>query len=260
MQYYYSETEITKYYNEWINKCNNWKNKWWFELPSNISDENGINPYFALNRFYDLAPSNKITICASGSIVTNIWHMVKIKQNDNFIISSQGDMGFELTAAIGASVAEKNKIVIPIFGEGSLQLNIQELQTIVHNKFPIKILIFNNNAYGANVITQNLYFKSLYGSNKESGISFPNTKKIVEAYGIKYVSVRKNEDLNSVFTEFLNTNEAIICEVFCSIQQRIPKLSSIKNNDGTFTSRPYEDMEPFLSREEFENEMIVKII
>ena len=249
-----------KLYDEWINKCNNWKNKWWFELPSNISDENGINPYFALNRFYDLAPSNKITICASGSIVTNIWHMVKIKQNDNFIISSQGDMGFELTAAIGASVAEKNKIVIPIFGEGSLQLNIQELQTIVHNKFPIKILIFNNNAYGANVITQNLYFKSLYGSNKESGISFPNTKKIVEAYGIKYVSVRKNEDLNSVFTEFLNTNEAIICEVFCSIQQRIPKLSSIKNNDGTFTSRPYEDMEPFLSREEFENEMIVKII
>ena len=76
-----------------------------------------------MNKFYDIAPSNKITICSSGSIVTNIWHMVKIKENDNFIISGQGDMGFELTASIGSAIAEKNKMIIPIFGEGSLQLN-----------------------------------------------------------------------------------------------------------------------------------------
>ena len=114
-----------KQYNLWITKCNHWKNKWGFEMPTNLSDDKGINPYLALNKFFDIAPENKIIIASSGSIVTNIWHMVRIKKNDNFIISSQGDMGFELTATIGAMVAEKNKIIIPILGEGSFQFNIQ---------------------------------------------------------------------------------------------------------------------------------------
>ena len=249
-----------KCYDTWINKCNTWKSKWLFELPANLSDENGVNPYLALNVFYNIAPANKITICASGSIVTNIWHMVNIKKNDNFIISSQGDMGFELTSAIGSQIAEPHKMVIPIFGEGSLQLNIQELQTIVHHKLPIKMLVFNNNAYGANFITQNLYFKSLFGTNAESGLSFPNTEKIANAYGIKYMSIKKNSELNDVFTTFLNSIEAVICEVFCTIQQRNPKLSSVKNDDGTFSSRPFEDMEPFLDREVFKKEMIVTLI
>lgn len=249
-----------KCYDTWISKCGSWKQKWSFELPANLSDEHGINPYLALKQFYNIAPPNKITICASGSIVTNIWHMVNIKKNDNFIISSQGDMGFELTASIGSQIAEPNKMVIPIFGEGSLQLNIQELQTIVHHKLPIKMLIFNNNSYGANFITQNLYFKSLFGTNPDSGLSFPNTGKIANAYGIKYMSVKTNDQLEDIFTSFLNTTEPVICEVFCSIQQRTPKLSSVKNDDGTFSSRPYEDMEPFLSRHEFASEMIVKLI
>jgi acetolactate synthase-1/2/3 large subunit len=250
-----------KYYDEWINKCFHWKSKWLFELPINAeNDQQGINPYYALKYFFDIFPENKTIICSSGSIVTNIWHMVKIKKNDSFIMSSQGDMGFELTASIGAYVAEKNKIIVPIFGEGSLQLNIQELQTIVHHNFPIKILIFNNNSYGANVITQQLYFKNKVGSDKESGLSFPDTQKIANAYGIKYIYIKTNNDLEKSFKEFLDCKTPIICEVFCCIQQRVPKLSSVKNEDGTFSSRPFEDMESFLSREEFKNEMIVKIV
>ena len=249
-----------KQYNLWITKCNHWKNKWGFEMPTNLSDDKGINPYLALNKFFDIAPENKIIIASSGSIVTNIWHMVRIKKNDNFIISSQGDMGFELTATIGAMVAEKNKIIIPILGEGSFQFNIQELQTIVHYKFPIKILLMNNNSYGANVITQNLYFKNKYGSDNESDLSFPKTENIAKAYGIEYICVKKNEDLEDVFKKFLECDKAIICEVFSSIQQRVPKLSAVKNDDGTFSSRPFEDMDPFLDREEFKKEMIIKII
>jgi acetolactate synthase-1/2/3 large subunit len=186
--------------------------------------------------------------------------MVKVKKGDKFIISSQGDMGFELTAAIGSIIAEKEKLVIPILGEGSFQFNIQELQTIVHKKIPMKIFIMNNNSYGANVITQGLYFKNKYGSDNESDLSFPNSEKIAAAYGIKYICARKNEDLKGTFEEFLNSNEAIICEVFSRVQQRVPKLSAVKNDDGTFTSRPFEDMEPFLSREEFKKEMIIDII
>ena len=213
-----------------------------------------------MKTFFDIAPENKIIITSSGSIITNVWHMVKVKKGDKFIISSQGDMGFEMTAAIGSVIAEKEKLVVPIIGEGSFQFNLQELQTIVHKKIPMKILIMNNNAYGANVITQNLYFKNKYGSDNESDLSFPSTEKIANAYGLEYISARKNEDLEEVFNQFLNSKNAIICEVFCCIQQRTPKLSSVKNDDGTFSSRPFEDMEPFLTREEFKEEMIVEII
>ena len=159
-----------KYY-EWVKKCGHWKNKWQFELPQNISDENGINPYYFLKLFFEIAPENKVILSSSGSIITNVWHMINIKKGDKFIISSQGDMGFELPASIGSSIAEKEKMVFPILGEGSFQLNIQELQTIIQYKLPIKILLFNNGAYGAIEITQKNFFKAKFGVDYESGIS-----------------------------------------------------------------------------------------
>ena len=178
-------------YSEWLNKCVYWKNKWIFETPLNLTDEFGINPYYALKHLYDMAPENKITMCAAGSIVTVVWHMVKIKKNDKFLHSSQGDMGFEIPASIGAQIAMRDKMIITIVGEGSLQLNIQELQTIVHHKLPIKIFVSNNNAYGAIQITQTNFFKNKFGVDTSSGLSFPSTEKIANAYGIKYLSVKK---------------------------------------------------------------------
>jgi acetolactate synthase-1/2/3 large subunit len=250
---------VTKDYSSWIQKCMHWKNKWLFETP-NLSDENGINPYYALKEFYTAAPENKITIVSSGSIITNAWHMARIKTGDKFIISSQGDMGFELTASIGAQIAEPEKMVVPILGEGSFQLNIQELQTIIQYKLPIKILLFNNGAYGAIQITQTNFFKNKFGVDYSSGLSFPSTEKIAGAYGLKYIAARKNDDFKSCLEEFMNCKEAIILEVFCCIQGRHPRLNAIKNYDGTFTNRPFEDMDPFLSRDEFASEMIVKIV
>jgi acetolactate synthase-1/2/3 large subunit len=249
----------TKNYDEWLEKCLHWKNKWLFETP-NLNDENGINPYYALKTFFKVAPQNKITIASSGSIVTNVWHMVNIKPGDKFLHSSQGDMGFELTAAIGAQIAEPEKMVIPILGEGSFQLNIQELQTIIQYKLPIKILLFNNGAYGAIQITQTNFFKNKFGVDYSSGLSFPNTEKIANAYGIRYLSARKNEEVETSLQEFIDCKDAVIMEVFCCVQGRYPRLNAIKNDDGTFTNRPFEDMDPFMDREEFEKEMIVNMV
>jgi acetolactate synthase-1/2/3 large subunit len=250
----------TKKYNLWLEKCLHWKRKWFFETPKNIFETNDINPYYFLKEFFSIAPENKITIASSGSIITNVWHMVNIKKNDKFIISSQGDMGFEFPASIGAQIAEPEKMVIPIFGEGSFQLNIQELQTIVHYKLPIKILLFNNGAYGAIQITQTNFFKNKFGVDYSSGLSFPDTEKIANAYGIHYLSLTNNEDILNKINEFIACKDAIILEVFCCIQGRYPRLNAIKNDDGTFTNRPYEDMDPFMDREELEKEMIVKIV
>ena len=248
-----------KEYSLWIDKCLHWKNKWLFETPD-LSDEKGINPYYALKEFFTIAPSNKVTIVSSGSIITNAWHMTRIKEGDKFIISSQGDMGFELPASIGAHIAEPTKMVIPILGEGSFQLNIQELQTIIQYKLPIKILLFNNGAYGAIEITQTNFFKNKFGVDYSSGLSFPNTEKIATAYGLKYLCARKNEDISESINGFIICNEPVILEIFCCIQGRYPRLNANKNDDGTFTNRPFEDMDPFLSRDEFEREMIVKIV
>ena len=249
----------TNDYSLWIDKCVHWKNKWLFETPKS-NDENIINPYHSLKEFFTVAPSNKITIVSSGSIITNAWHMTNIKEGDKFLISSQGDMGFELPASIGAQIAEPKKMVIPILGEGSFQLNIQELQTIVQYKLPIKILLFNNGAYGAIEITQTNFFKNKFGVDESSGLSFPDSSKIAAAYGIKYLVARKNGDIESVLNNFINCSEAVILEIFCCIQGRYPRLNAIKNDDGSFTNRPCEDMDPFLPREEFQNEMIVKIV
>jgi len=247
-----------KSYENWINKCNYWKNKWLYETPP--KNDSIINPYSALKILFDRAPENKVIISTSGSIITNVWHMINIKKGDKFIISGQGDMGFELPASIGSIIAEKEKIVIPIMGEGSFQLNIQELQTIIQYKLPIKILIFNNASYGAIEITQSNFFNAKFGVDLSSGISFPDTQKIANAYSIKYISAVKEEELENSINEFLNYKDTIILEIFCCIQGRYPRMSAIKNDDGTFTNRPFEDMDPFMDREEFKKEMIVKIV
>jgi acetolactate synthase-1/2/3 large subunit len=246
---------------KWIETCNRWKHKWMYEMPPNYLDDSaGINPYLSLRTFFDMAPENKITVVSSGSIITNVWHMISIKKNDKYIISSQGDMGFELTAAIGAAIAQKDKMIVPILGEGSLQLNIQELQTIVHHALPIKILVFNNGTHGATKMTQTNFFKHLYGVNAETGISFPDTEKICFAYGIKYIGIRTNDELTVGLSDFLDFSGPVLCEIFSCIQSRFPRLNAVKNDDGTFSSRPFEDMYPFMPREEFEKEMIVKMV
>jgi acetolactate synthase I/II/III large subunit len=178
----------------------------------------------------------------------------------DFIISSQGDMGFELPASIGCQIGNPNKKIICVVGDGSIQLNIQELQTIKHYKLPVKILLFNNSSYGAISITQKGFFGNKFGTDIESGISFPDAKKICDAYGIKYLKIEKNNQLDNILDEFMNYNYTILCEVVCCIQPRYPKLNAKKNEDGTFTNKPLEDLEPFLDRKEFEEEMIVKNI
>jgi len=245
-------------YSEWIAKCDHWKKRWMFETPPSESEQ--VNPYIALKYLYDIAPENKTSVVSSGSIVTNVWHMVNIKKNDKFVISSQGDMGFELPAAIGCQIAEPSKLVISILGEGSLQLNIQELQTIVQYNLPVKILVFNNAAYGAIVLTQKNFFNAKFGVDVSSGISFPDTEKIASAYGIPYSSIREYSELEERMSAFIGHNGPMLLEVFCCIQSRYPRLSAIKNDDGTFTNRPFEDMFPFLDREDFKNEMIVNCI
>ena len=244
-------------FSTWTSKCTHWKAKWLFELPP---DTETINPYHAVKRIYDRLPENKITTTGSGSIAIIVNQLVNIKKNDLFIWSGHGDMGTDLPMSIGSHLADPSKAYVLFTSEGTLQFNLQEFQTIVHHKLPIKVIVFNNASYGAIEITQKTFFGNKFGVDESSGLSFPDTEKIAAAYGIQYMSVREKHNLDSAIDRLLETTGPVIFEIFVCIQSRFPKLSSRKNEDGSFTSLPFEDMEPFLSREEFHAEMIVQPI
>jgi acetolactate synthase-1/2/3 large subunit len=137
-------------------------------------------------------------------------------------------------------------------GDGSLQLNIQELQTIVHNRINAKMFIFHNAGYAAIATMQNRNFDGFHvGSDGESGVTMPNLKKISEAYGIPYYSIDRNEDIDTTISEVMKEAGAVICEFTGSIlYDEIPKCISSLDANGNRVSAALENPFPLLSAEE----------
>jgi acetolactate synthase-1/2/3 large subunit len=172
-------------------------------------------------------------------------------------------MGFTIPASIGAAVSAQGKRkVIGITGDGSFQMNIQELQTIVNYNLPIKIFILNNGGYLSIRNTMDKFFESRYfGTDAGSGLTLPSTQKIAKAYEIPYFSLRSMDDINNTLDSILSTPGFSITEVFCPFKQDISPSSSTKEDqNGKLYSPPLEYMFPFLTDEEFNNEMIIKPI
>ena len=161
-------------------------------------------------------------------------------------------MGYGLPAALGAAVALKGKRVICLDGDGSVQMNIQELQTIIHNNLNIKLFWLNNDGYHSIRQTQKKIFKSRFcGVNESSGISFPSAKKIAKAYGFEFVRIDSLTSIDNRLDKVLSKKGPVLCEVVLDPQQQFsPKLSSKSLPDGTMISPSLEDMFPFLSEEE----------
>lgn len=176
-------------------------------------------------------------------------------------------MGYTLPATVGVAFASGKKVV-GITGDGSFQMNIQELQTIKHHNLPIKIFVWNNDGYSSIKETQDKFFNGRrIGTDKTTGVSFPDTKKIADAYGIRYECIEKTSDLESGIKKTLygddplSCDEPVICEVMCDPLQKVqPCVGSWVNEDGSIEVRPLEDMYPFLPREEFLSNMIIKPI
>ena len=195
---------------------------------------------------------NDIIIPDDGAHLTWSMQAFKIKLGQRlFSAFGHSPMGYALPASIGASIANNKKRVICIDGDGSLQINIQELQTIVNEKLPIKIFILNNFGYGIIKQFQDLYLGSRFEATGK-GVSAPNYEKISKAYGIKYISIKKDMLSKKVIKKVLNNNQPYICDVLLHPNQKItPKLSF---------GNPIEDLSPLLSRSEFNNNMIIPTI
>ena len=246
----------------WAKTCVHWRDKWPVFSPIYYNTDSGVNMYLILEELSKRLIKNEIVVSDAGSAYYVTSQAMKINGDIRYITSgAQADMGFTLPASIGAAVAADGlRNVIGITGDGSFQMNIQELQTIVNYKLPIKIFILNNGGYLSIRNTMDKFFESRYfGTDAASGLALPDSQKIANAYDIPYYSIRNMDDINSTLDLILNTPGYSITEVFCPFKQDIiPSSSTKEDENGKLYSPPLEYMFPFLTDEEFKNEMIIK--
>lgn len=250
-------------YNSWFEKCLTYKNNYPTIERQREEVSDVVDSYNFFNILSDLTVDNMIYVFGNGTACVSSYQSLKLYNKQQVIVNSGcASMGYDLPAAIGASVANGKKDIICVTGEGSLQMNIQELQTIIHNKLPIKIFILNNDGYISIRNTQNGFFKgNKVGADRESGISFPDTIKLANAYGFKTFKIENQKNLKDELKDILDFNGSVVCEIMLSPEEKMyPKLSSEIKPNGKMVSKPLEDMFPFLDREEFNNNMIVKVM
>ncbi|MBN2108343.1 MAG: thiamine pyrophosphate-binding protein [Deltaproteobacteria bacterium] len=251
---------------DWIQQCRSWVATYPVVTPDQYRTSDGkANIYVFYHELSKLLQNNDILVTTSGmSRVVGRQAMI-IKKGQRFIVNhATSPMGYCLPAAIGVCVANNNRPVTLVTGEGGFQMNIQELQTIKHNKLPIRIIVINNEGYHSIRQTQHAFFKghSLVGVGDESGdLSFPDLEKIALAYGFSYLSCRNNEDLGPVLKQLVSAESHVICEVYVTTAQATqPKTANKRLDDGRMVSAPLEDMAPFLSREELRANMFIPLI
>ena len=258
----------------WLTTCSDWKKNYPVVLPKHkkSNSDDLANVYYFIDELSRRLVENQYTVVGNGSACVVGSHAYYIKPGQRFIINSAiASMGYDLPAAIGVyfakseiCYAENNDAdIICITGDGSIQMNLQELQTIIHHKLPIKIFVINNGGYHSIRQTQTNLFESNYvGIGEESGdLSFPSMQKLAWAYGYRYYSLHNNECIRDILDDVLEQKGPIICEVFVSPKQNFePKSATKKLSDGKLVSPPLEDLAPFLPREEFEANMIIDTI
>lgn len=244
----------------WGDTCRKWREQWPVCLPGYAKEE-WINKYLFIEKLKDHLKTDSVVVSDAGSSYYVTSQALKIRDQQRYVTSgAQADMGFTLPAAIGVSVAKGGGEVVGITGDGSLQMNIQELQTLVHHQYPVKLVVWNNNGYLSIRATQRKFFAGHeLGTDAQSGVSFPSTEKIAAAYGIAFLRVSEAALLDDALARMMAAAGPMILEVMCPQNQEIiPTASSKRMPDGRMVSKPLEDMYPFLDRDEFLANMIVK--
>lgn len=249
---------------EWLDVCQRWKKEYPVVLPKHWQENGSTANVYAFVRYLSSRlPENSLTAVSNGAccVVGNQAYVIQkeSRMTNNSAIAS---MGYGLPAAIGTCISGGKRTTICLEGDGSIMMNLQELQTIMTNHLPIKIFLINNNGYHSIRITQtNLFNKNFVGIGEESGdLSFPEFRKIAEAFGYPYFAAHSNEEMKSVVDKTLSMDGPIFCEIFTDTKQVWePKSSTKRLSDGTLVSPPLEDLAPFLPREELEKQMFIPL-
>jgi len=244
---------------DWMEYCRKVNGKYPVVTKENYKKKDYVDSYAFVKELSDRLQEDDTIVLANGLASTVPYQVLEIKKGQRVIVNSGcAAMGYELPASIGASVGLRGKPVICIAGDGSIQLNIQELQTIRHYDLPIKIFIFNNNGYLSIRETQKAYFQSRFvASSSEFGVSLPDMQRIANAYEIPYECIKNNEQFDKL-DHVLASGKAIICEVMLDPEQGLAtKAASSVNEQGKMIAQPLENLAPFLPREELKGNMFI---
>ena len=248
---------------QWLAQCRTWKEKYPVVLPRHMEGgtEHEANVYAFAHELSARLLEDQIVVVGNGSANVVCGHANIMKKGQRFISNSGiASMGYGLPASIGACIAGSDHDIILVTGDGSIQMNLQELQTVIGRWLPIKIFVINNGGYHSIRQTQKNFFgEPLIGIGVDSrDLTFPSMEKLAWADGFPYVSIHGNKELDEKLEEALAIDGPVICEVFVTLDQNFePKSAAKKLPDGTMVSPPLEDLAPFLSDEEMDENMII---
>ena len=237
---------------KWQEACEHWKTNYPTVTEDYTANKQYVNSYYFSRQLSDLLPPGAVVVTGNSLDFWSVYQSFEAKSGQRFYTNINfGAMGWDLPAAIGASVGRPGQMVCLPTGDGSIQFNIQELMTIHLNNLPIKIFVLNNDGYESIRSTQNNLFEGRHvGSDFKSGIGNPDFSHLAAAYGIPYAHIDNNDGLDKL-KHVMELEGPVICELNLSPDQlRTPKTMTIRKEDGTLESRPLEDMFPFLPREE----------
>jgi acetolactate synthase-1/2/3 large subunit len=215
--------------------------------------EHGIHMYSFMEALCQYMPKNSVIVSDAGSAVYVVSQTLRKQKNQIYVTSgAQAEMGFALPGAIGCAYGHPNSPIIAITGDGSLQMNIQELQTMKHHNLPIKLFVWNNRGYLSIKTTQDKFFDGDYiGTDRNSGVSFLSLGKISHAYELTYWQLNSYDAMDTLLPYILNYPEPTICEVICGGNQEVtPIVTPTRNSDGTLIAHDFDDMYPFISKED----------
>lgn len=247
---------VNPVHEKWLKWCREINQKYPVCLPEYYEKKTPVNPYVFMNELFTMLPEGETTVCGNGTacVVTFQGAIVK-KGQILFANSGCASMGYGLPAALGVAVYKDGDRVICLDGDGSFQMNMQEMQTIVHNKLNIKLFYLNNSGYHSIRQTQSNLFGNhpLAGVSAENGISFPSCEKIATCYDVPYFRLDNVDTAKNVITQAINTVGPVICEVLLDYAQYFePKLSSKVLTTGEIISPLIDDMYPFIDRNEYD--------
>ena len=252
----------TEAHKEWLKWNIERKQRYPTVLPE-YWDNDRVNPYCFMQALFEQLPEGQNIVTGNGSACVISFQAAELKQNQRLWTNSGcASMGYDLPAAIGACIASGNEPTVCLAGDGSIMMNLQELQTMIGLQLPIKLFILNNSGYVSIFQTQRNFFNGdEVGAGPKSGVTLPNFERLSTGFEIPFVKCSNHQEMADKIAEVMTIKGPVICEVIIDEEQSFqPKLSSKQLPDGRIVSPALEDLSPFLSREELSENMIIKLL
>jgi acetolactate synthase-1/2/3 large subunit len=247
----------------WLDWCKERQRRFPTVLPEYWENDR-VNPYCFISVLFDQLKDGQNVVTGNGTACVVSFQAADLKPGQRLWTNSGcATMGYDLPASIGASKAlAEDQSVVCLAGDGSIMMNLQELQTIVGEQLPIKIFILNNSGYVSIFQTHRNFFNGVeVGGGPKSGVSFPNFERLSAGFGLPYFKCETHAELSSKIAQTLATEGPVVCELIIDEDTPFaPKLGAKQHPDGRITSPALEDLSPFLSREELRDNMIIDLM